>query len=115
MERIRIEVLLAILLSIASLAQTKNHMGNVLEVREVSTKTGAPMIEGEYNGNKIELECFASHSDCIAPELGSYLLVMLPSRKGAYMDCRHNIELYSINKLGKADKKIGQYCANMGD
>ena len=104
---------LCALVSIAAFAQRKDEAQGRIVVDEVLKNTY--QIRGAYDGKRVELFCFPSLSDCVLPELGTYLLVTLPAGKGDYMDCRHDVELYSMDKTGKPVNKIGQYCALMGD
>lgn len=103
----------SLLCSISLYALPKDKTNDKVVVKEVS-KTQY-LIEGEYDGERIELSCFPTRSDCVLPDLGTYLLVTLPAGEGDYMDCRHDVELYSMDKTEKPLKKLGQYCASMGD
>ena len=108
-----IAALLSVSLSTAFSAQSKNHLDGIIKITEVSTKTGD--ILGEYRGKRVDLQCFTKNSDCVAPELRSYFLVMLGAGQGDYMDCEDDVELYSIDKEGRPGKKLGQYCAHLGN
>jgi hypothetical protein len=106
-------VLFCALMSTAAFAQRKDETQGRMVVDEVLNNTY--QIRGAYDGKRVELDCFPKHSDCVLPELGTYLWITLPAGKGDYMDCSHDGELYSMDKTGKPVKKIGQYCAIMGD
>ena len=74
-------------------------------------KTGV-VVTAELNGAPAKMTCRFSVSNCAAPQPGDYLFVTASAEAegyNAYDDCL-NVYLYSKDREGVRDRRIGVYC-----
>jgi len=81
----------------------------IVKVTSSSVENNVVLVDIDIRGKAAQLMCFKTHSDCLIPKPGGYLMERLRGNNGAYMDCQ-NADLYDQPANSKTQSKVGEYC-----
>ena len=95
-----------LLLATLAIAQEKS----VLTVKDSSVATGVVIVDAQYSGKAVELQCNQGSAACAPLKKGNYVMVMLPKNHGMY-DCQ-NVDIYPESADPETTEKLGEYCLN---
>lgn len=95
-----------LLLVALAIAQEKS----ILTVKDSSVATGVVIVEAQYSGKAVELQCNQGSAACVPLKKGSYVIVKLPKNHGMY-DCQ-NVDIYPESSDPENTEKLGEYCLN---
>jgi hypothetical protein len=102
-------VFLGFLLVFATLALAQDKQSTLI-VKETSVATGVVIVDGQWDGKAVSLQCNHGYADCSPLKPGTYIGVMLPKNWGMYQ-CQ-NVDVYAPNADPEKDQKLGEYCLN---
>lgn len=95
-----------LLISVSALSDTSKE---TILIKKSSLEKDIITLDGEIDGNSVQLMCFVSRGNCREIPEGAYSFIRVAPGQGIYNDCP-NIDIHTKNPSNKQIELVSEYC-----